>query len=182
MAEINSAAADNRKAGVRRSKKLSTRIDLTPMVDLGFLLITFFIFTTTMSEPKALQLIMPADGPGSESGESATLTIIPTVNNRVFYYHGQLENALQKGQFGYTGYSFSDGVGDIIRQKQKAMNRVRPGYQKELTLIIKPAYASSYQNVVSMLDEVLINAVPRYVLTDITKEETVTFEKKNIQL
>lgn len=182
MAELNTSTADTRRAGVRRSIKLSTRVDLTPMVDLGFLLITFFIFTTTMSAPKVLPLIMPADGPGSKAAESATLTIMPLAGDRIFYYHGQLDDALQNGRFGYTGYNVNNGIGEVIRQKQATMQHIRPGYQKEFILIVKPAYTSSYRNVVNLLDEVLINAIPRYVLTDISIEEKAILAMKNIEL
>ena len=80
--------------GVKKAKKLSTRVDMTPMVDLGFLLITFFIFTTTMSSPKALNLNMPKDTKNEEelnkAKESGALTIMLGKNNGVYYYEGQL--------------------------------------------------------------------------------------------
>ncbi len=93
MAEISTTPSEQ-KAGVRKSKKLSTRVDLTPMVDLGFLLITFFIFTTTLSLPKSMHIVMPAGGPGMPIGNSTALTIIPGADNKMFYYHGELTEAL----------------------------------------------------------------------------------------
>src|SRR5215470_11394573 len=80
--------------GVKKAKRLSTRVDMTPMVDLGFLLITFFIFTTTMSSPKALNLNMPKDTKKEEelnkAKESGALTIMLGKDNAVYFYEGQL--------------------------------------------------------------------------------------------
>jgi biopolymer transport protein ExbD len=172
MAEINIPAASGTKLGVRRSKKLSTRVDLTPMVDLGFLLITFFIFTTSMSTPKSMKLIMPKDSPDSTTvGLSTALTVIPLKGNKVFYYHGELNEALRTNTFGITNYSLTDGLGQVVRNKQAALDRVNPGKRKDLVLMIKPTPESNYQQLVNVLDEVLINEVTRYAVMDITPEE-----------
>ncbi|HEY4288845.1 MAG TPA: biopolymer transporter ExbD [Puia sp.] len=171
MAEINTPAGSTHKRGGRRSKKLSTRVDMTPMVDLGFLLITFFILTTTWSKAHVTKLNMPADGPPSEAGSSAALTIIPIASNKVFYYHGELSEALRKGSYGTTGYGLNGGIGDIIREKQIAMDRSYKGGRKELVLMIKPSAEASYGNVVRLLDETTINAVGRYALMHLTAED-----------
>lgn len=171
MAEINLPANNAGKPGVRRSKKLSTKVDLTPMVDLGFLLITFFIFSSKLSESKALKLVMPADGPPSESGESTALTVIPFNANSIFYYHGALDKALLSGEFGTTNYSLTNGLGQVIRTKQTTMDKMKPGYRKDLMLMIKPAPESVCRNVVDILDEVQINQVSHYAIMDLTPEE-----------
>jgi len=179
MAEINTPDAAGGKPGVRRSKKLSTKVDLTPMVDLGFLLITFFIFTTTMSDPKVMKLIMPKDSKDSTSvGLTTALTVIPLKDNRIFYYHGELSQALKTNAFGITGYSMNDGLGQIVRNKQAALDKMNPGKRKDLVLMIKPAPESNYQNVVSVLDEMLINDVTRYAIMDLTPGEKEAITQK----
>lgn len=175
MAEINVPAAGGSKPGVRRSKKHSTRVDLTPMVDLGFLLITFFIFTTSMSSPKAMKLNMPKDteGPDKDTkvAQSTALTVIPLDENKIFYYHGALEDALKTNTWGFTNYSVSDGLGQIIRTKQAVLEKLKPGKSNDLVVMVKPAPESNYENVVNVLDEFLINQVTRYAIMDITPEE-----------
>ncbi len=173
MAELNTSAGSDRHKGFACSKKLSTRVDLTPMVDLGFLLITFFIFTYQMSTPKAMKLFMPADGSGTAVGESAALTVIPLANNEIFYYHGNLVNALASGLYGYTNYSLRNGLGEIIRAKQLEMDRLKPGNRKDMMLIIKPADGSRFENMINTLDEVMINDVPHYAIVDINAEEKI---------
>jgi len=131
MAELNSTATHSHKRGVRHGKKLSTRVDLTPMVDLGFLLITFFMVTTAWSKPHASILRMPADGPPSELGNDAALTLVALGDNKIFYYNGELDESLKKGSYGITGYGQHNSVGDIIRNKQLAMDKTYKGGRKE---------------------------------------------------
>lgn len=180
MAEINTAASGN-KPGVRRGKKLSTRVDLTPMVDLGFLLITFFIFTTTMSTPRVMKVVMPIDDFGNRLPipASKTLTAIPIDSNEVFYYHGLMEEALKNNQFGICGYDLKTGIGSIIRDKQANLEISRIG-KKELILVIKPGPSSTFQNTTDMLDEVLINEVKYHSLTDLQKEEIEMLRQRGI--
>ncbi|MBO9199813.1 MULTISPECIES: ExbD/TolR family protein [Niastella] len=183
MAEINTSHVAGGKAGGRRSKKLSTKVDLTPMVDLGFLLITFFIFTTTMSESKAMKLFMPDDSnPKIDMtvAQSTALTVIPLADNKIFYYHGELNDALQSKSCGITTFSERDGLGKIVRNKQAALDKMGPGKRKELMLMIKPSPESNYESVVNALDEALINDVKRYAILDITPEEKNVAAAKSV--
>jgi len=172
MAEVTSSAAEKQRPGVPRSKKLSTRVDLTPMVDLGFLLITFFIMTTQLSEAKQMKVIMPKDSIDVPTiiGESTSLTVIPYGGNKIFYYHGQLSTALTRGTYGNTGYALKDGIGNIIRSKQQALDNHPNFSRKDLMLIIMPENNSNCQNFVDILDEVHINDVKHYALVDTNQE------------
>src|SRR5687767_12855754 len=77
----------------RRSPSKYIRIDMTPMVDLGFLLITFFIFTASMAENKALKLFMPADGSTSTIGNSTVITALLGADNKLYLYEGDWKRA-----------------------------------------------------------------------------------------
>lgn len=183
MAEINTNAGINRHKGrLRRCKKLTTKIDLTPMVDLGFLLITFFVFTTSMSKPKSMNLSLPAgDSATSPTGLSTALTVIPLEKDKIFYYHGDLQTAMKQGLYGTTSFAIINGIGDIIRQKQLALDNTSRFTRKDLMLIIKPSAEASYKEVVATLDEVLINDLKHYALVDLDLIEKQKLQKQFIR-
>lgn len=171
MAEMNTSPESGRSRGGRRSKKLSTRVDMTPMVDLGFLLITFFMLTTTMAKPKALPLIMPADGESTPIPESKSLTLLVENNNSVAWYEGMPVQDGQPVKLNRSNFSVQTGIGNVIRNKQQRVARAY-GSADALVVMIKVAEGGSYRNMVDALDEMKINRVARYAVVDITAEET----------
>src|SRR5262245_32500861 len=114
MASIDTGGGDSHKKGpgVKKAKKLSTRVDMTPMCDLGFLLITFFIFTTTMQTPTTMDLNMPKDTENKEEQtevkQSGALTIMLGKADQVYFYEGQLEP---------NGSNFKQGTFKTIRDE-----------------------------------------------------------------
>ena len=165
MAEI-SQSVHKPKQGVQKVKHLSTRVDLTPMVDLGFLLITFFIFTTTMAKSKAMNLVMPSDekvsNPPKHPAEQ-TLTLLPGPNNTLYFYDGLFRQAVE-----LTDYK--TGIRKLITDRKQWLYKISHNGNK-LLVLIKPSENSSYKNMVDILDEMLINDVSRYMIVDISREE-----------
>lgn len=91
MAEIAEGGGGGHKGGKKRAKKLSTRIDMTPMVDLAFLLLTFFVLTATFSKPKSMELTFPAPPPPDQKPDEIKkgITLLLTKDDRIFYYEGE---------------------------------------------------------------------------------------------
>jgi Biopolymer transport protein ExbD/TolR len=155
---------NSKSPGVKKIVKKSTRVDLTPMVDLGFLLITFFVFTSALSEPKVMQVNQPNDRDISAYSEicaSCALTLAPGSNGVIYYYEGMAED---KPAVKTTGFS-ADGLRSIILRKKAALALLNDS-AKELVLIIKPGDESTCRNFVDMLDEVLINDVKHYFIAE----------------
>src|SRR5665213_1867064 len=162
MAEMEVKSTGGHKGpGVKKGKKLSTRVDLTPMCDLGFLLITFFIFTTTLAEPTSMNLAMPKDtkDPNLENKvkESGSLTLMLGKGNVIYYYFGNDPTKMQT-----TGYK---DVRKVILDKKKNTPA------DDLYIIIKPDKDATYKNAVDVLDEMTINDIRRYSMVDPTPDE-----------
>jgi biopolymer transport protein ExbD len=172
MAEMDTSSGGGHKKGpgVKKAKKLSTRVDLTPMVDLGFLLITFFIFTTTMSQPTAMRLFLPKDADKPEdqnkAKESGALTIILAKDGQIYYYEGILDNTASNFKNSNFGIG-EDGIRNVILRKKASTN------EKDLVVVIKPSSECTYKNVVDILDEMSINVLKRYALVDISDIENL---------
>ena len=171
MAELQQGETRTSK-GVRPSKKLSTKVDLTPMVDLGFLLITFFVFTTSLSTPMVMKLNLPDDLTKDSSliPVSKTISFLLSGNSKIYYYNGD-----STGNLHATDYS-ALGLRSVIVNK-KALVQNKYGDSKETVVLIKPTTGATYGNIVDALDEMQISQVARYVLMDATENEIALAEQ-----
>ena len=175
MAQIENTANGRKGRSFHQNKKQIIRIDMTPMVDLGFLLITFFVFTTTMATPKTTDLFMPKDDLTHPQPlpNSLALSLLLDDNNKVYYYNGDFKEAANANRIFETNYSMYEGIGKIIRQKQKEIDvsgKFADG-RKGLMLLIKPTSGSVYKNVIDALDEAVINDVRKYAIVEPNNEE-----------
>ena len=169
MAEIaQDGGGGHKKGGKVRSKKMSTRIDFTPMVDLGFLLITFFMLTTTLAKPQIMALVMPDKDLDIEDiepvKESKVLTLLLGGNDKVYWYEGITDAKLDS-----TDYS-AEGVRDIIYKKQKSVGKEH-GDPEKMIVIIKMTDGATYKNMVDILDEMDITSTKIYAIQDIAELE-----------
>jgi biopolymer transport protein ExbD len=163
MTDVQMPASRHNKAGMGRMIKHNPKIDMTPMVDLGFLLISFFVITTEMTRPKAMNLYMPFDGPPTATAASKTITFLTGAGNKLFYYYGEEKDAGIKYPIVQTSWDENNGAGKIIREKQLQLDNVKGG-RDEMVVIIKPGKESTYKNVVDILDEMTIHGVTRYAI------------------
>ena len=141
---------------------------MTPMVALGFLLITFFIFTSTMAESKATDLMLPKEGEPSPIKNSNALTLLlDGDSNRVYVYEGDWKGANPKQNVHAASFGNKTDLRNFIQKKQSQLGEKR----NELMVLIKPSAKSRYSNIVDALDEMLINNVKRYAVMDMSVAE-----------
>jgi biopolymer transport protein ExbD len=174
MAEMDTSSGGGHKKGpgVKKGKKLSTRVDLTPMVDLGFLLITFFVFTTTMSKPTAMSMNEPKDDPENQLKvkNSGAMTILLGKADQVYYYYGELLAETISEQFKSSNFK---EIRELISAKKKATPL------GDLMYIIKADKEATFKNAIDILDEMTVTAVPpgHYAEVDITDTESMLIQK-----
>ncbi|MFN8430192.1 MAG: biopolymer transporter ExbD [Spirosomataceae bacterium] len=179
MAEIIEKDSGGKKGGKVRSKKAPGRPDMTPMVDLGFLLITFFIFTTTFSKPNMMKLNLPEkdeekkaeDQEKAEIKLSNTITIVMGKDNRLFWYQQAVAD-VKPEDFHETDYSAKGIRLEIEKKKQAALD------SSKFTVIIKPTDEATFKNTVDILDEMEITGNKLFALVDLQQKEIDAYKEK----
>jgi biopolymer transport protein ExbD len=172
MAEIAQDSGGG-KGGKVRSKKASTKIDMTPMVDLGFLLITFFILTTTLQKPVVMELGMP-DKTETEKQETTPLkesdaiTILLDKDDKIYWYQGTGKDVAST-TVEPTDYS-AKGIRTVLLQKKASIG-------EKFTAVIKATDDASYKNLIDILDEMAITESRRYAIVDIHPNDLAIIKK-----
>jgi len=190
-----------------RTKKMSTRVDFTPMVDLGFLLITFFMLATTLSKPQTMEVALPSKEKVSEVDQtkikaSRAVTILLGKDNKVYYYEGTRENDIDPVLVP-TDFSPKGIRQFLIRKNYDVMVKVRElkaekdakkisekefekrkeeiiGDKKAPIVIIKGTKESSYKSLIDVLDEMAICNIGRYAIIDIAPFDLELLSKKSL--
>lgn len=185
MAQLTMDAGNTRKTkGVKGRKILPVKVDMTPMVDLAFLLITFFIFTATMNNPVTMNLVMPKDGPVTDVKQSGALTILLGKEDVIYYYLGELKDttSIHPATAGDIRKVIMDKKREVEAryipnqacEQARVLNKqdTKDCRQEGFFVLIKPGNTAAYKTVVNVLDEMTINRVLRYSLANMTTGET----------
>ncbi len=193
----------------KRGKKSTPRVDMTPMVDLGFLLLTFFVLTTTFSKPQAMEINMPVPmedkSQRTQLPADRTINLLLSENNEVFWYMGVIKDPKNPPECTRTNFS-SDGIRKVLLEKnrvvflkiqelEKQLNekKIEKDEYKKLAIeakkdkrglivLIKPDQKAKYRNVVDMLDEMEITNIGKYALVDILASEVKLIEETKAKL
>ena len=162
---------------VASGKKGAPAIDMTPMVDLAFLLIAFFMLATTLAKPKAMEILKPAKKEKEDKNDPVVnkgrvMSILLGENDKIYYYQISDED-LAKGNLKVDSTDFSaKGVRGAIRFRQDAVAAdPRFGNKDSLIVLIKGAPKAKYKNMVDILDEMNITNQKKYALVKVPKDD-----------
>ncbi|MBB4037797.1 biopolymer transport protein ExbD [Dysgonomonas hofstadii] len=202
MASIDTGGGEEKKG---KPKKQTLRVDFTPMVDMNMLLITFFMFCTTLSKPQIMDIAMPTDEKLTKEDEvkvkeSKAITIILGEENKVYYYTG-IPDYTNYQTLQTTGYS-PEGLRAILlernapivakvrelRHEKFVTNKRMPdeefktrlreikGDKDGQVVVIKPTSEATYKNLVDALDEMQICSIDKYAIVDMTEGDQFLIE------
>ena len=191
--------SSGKKRGKGKQKKMTVRVDFTPMVDMNMLLITFFMLCTTLSKPQTMEISMPSNDKDITEQQksmvkaSQAITLFLGADNKLYYYEGE-PNYRDYTSLKETTYG-ANGLRAVLLQKNAAaVNQVRALKQQKLdleitddeykkkvseiksgkdtpTVIIKATDDASYMNLIDALDEMQICNIGKYVITDIVEAD-----------
>lgn len=184
MANIETNSGEGKKGKPQRK---TLRVDFTPMVDMNMLLITFFMFCTTLSIPQVMDIAMPdLRGGDSKIPASKSLTVILGENDKVYYYEGEANyddyTSLKETNYqGMREILLSKNNANLSKIKELRLKRSKrqiteAEFKAEVSQInksdegiytlIKPTKGSNFKNLVDALDEMLICGVGKYMIVE----------------
>jgi biopolymer transport protein ExbD len=155
MAEVNTQSGKG--SNHVRSKRLSMKIDMTPMVDLAFLLLTFFVLTTTLIKPYVMKITMPVTDTTVEQppvNHTRVLNLLLDADNKIYWYIGLPEKTMERTDFS------SNGIRKLLAEKNASIRR--------MIVLVKPTDRSKYKNTVDILDELAIANIEHYSVVEVT--------------
>jgi biopolymer transport protein ExbD len=164
MAAIQQSSGSDHAGRKVHRRRSSTNIDMTPMVDLAFLLLTFFILTSSLHEPFVLKVAMPPDSEEQppELPAHKVLTLVLGEEDKIYWYQGIIDPTVA-----LTSFSRDD-----IRKMLLVKNAEVPG----IWVLIKPSSKSRYQNIIDILDEITITTITNYAIVKITPADEKMIE------
>lgn len=162
-----------------RSKKQSLRVDMTPMVDLAFLLISFFMLTVVISDPRSMDLDKRAEGSPDAIGECQVLNILIDSADRVYTYRG-----MEKSNMVPTSFNNENGIRQVVISEGKRVKSECPlqpnGQKRKLVCLIKLLHGAHYESMVHILDEMAITGTTTYSLQEPLAEEVEELKKMEL--
>ncbi|MEZ5014602.1 MAG: biopolymer transporter ExbD [Chitinophagales bacterium] len=166
MAQMETNARSSRG----KRQRLSAFVDLTPMVDLAFLLIAFFMLTTSMQDVKNMELRMPQADPENPEliSKERMFTLIAGGNDMLFYYPGDDPSGMEKMSYSATACR------ELLRSEMKRIGTIKP-----MVCLIKCTPEANYQNLIFLFDDVKLAEVPTYALQDMTGDELMAIDILN---
>ncbi|HLS37556.1 MAG TPA: biopolymer transporter ExbD [Sphingobacterium bovisgrunnientis] len=183
MAELNQDSGKKGKGGKVRAKKNGGKVDLTAMVDLAFLLITFFMLTTSLNKPQAMDVAMPDKNPETDVNtdvdvdEHRSVTLVLGSDDKLVWYQGDVKKPLQGPTV--IDYNAEDGLRSVLMRMQKLVPQQAGG--KDIIVVIRPSEKSVTRNIIDALDEMKIVDIKRYMISNrIMSEEIELLKKENL--
>lgn len=170
MAELtNNQKVEGKKERRRIRNRPMPKVDLTAMVDLAFLLITFFMLTTSLNTPNQLDIAMSDKGPITEPillSEDRVLNLLLEEGNELTYYRGTAESPISSAKKVAYGKL---GLGELLVKMAVEVKQATNG--KDIIVLIKPGDGSIARNLVDAVDAVQRAAIGRYMITKINDVE-----------
>lgn len=198
MAEIIENEGSGKIKGKRRAMIRPIHIDMTPMVDLACLLLTFFMLTTAFTKPKVMEIVMPETGPGYPVPQDRVVNIILDGNDRIFYYNGLADPTHPPIPVIYQSNFGTDGIQKLLLNRNKPLFKLIEDLNTDVAkgkinmskedlvrkirqlkkddkfgpiVLIKATDKAKYKNIVDIVDEMAITHVARYSITDLNSFE-----------